>query len=116
MPTKCLATFLVYPTLCSSSGLLTLLHLAKLQRQLFVLLETSVFLVFLDLADLISKAVFQIWKSPAAICTTQIIKESLPLSLQTECVGSPTHQQQITCCNLSRGCSDGLVRNALANV
>lgn len=113
---NCLATFLVCPTLCSSPGLLTLLYLAKLQCQLFALLETFVLLVFLDLADLISKAIFQIWKSFAAICATQAIKESLPLSPQVGCVRSPTHQQVITCCNVSSSYSDGLVRNALTHV
>lgn len=63
---NCLATFLVCPTFCSSSGLLTLLHLPKLQRQLFALLETFVLLVFLDVADLISKAIFQLRNKPCS--------------------------------------------------
>ena len=113
---NCLATFLVCPTLCSSPGLLTLLHLAKLQCQLFALLETFVLLVFLDLADLISKAIFQIWKNLAGICAAQVIKVSLPLSLQIEGVGSPTHQPETAYFNVSRSYSDGLVRNALTNV
>lgn len=74
------------------AGLLTLSHLAKLQSQVFALLETFVLLVFLDLADLISEAILQIWKSLAAMCAIQVIKKSLPLSLQIEHVGSPKHQ------------------------
>lgn len=108
---NCLAAFLVCPILCSSPGLLTLLHLAKLPRQLFALLETVVLLVFLDLAHLISKAIFRIWKSLAATCATQVTKESLVLFLQIDYVGLPTHQQEITCCNVSSNRSDGLVRN-----
>lgn len=94
---KCLAPFLVFPALCSSPGLLTLLHLAKRQCQLFALLQTSVLLVFLGLADLISTAALQIWDSHAALCATQAIEESFLLSLQIKCVGSPRHQQEITC-------------------
>lgn len=61
---NCLATSLGCPTLCSSPGLLTMLHLAKLQCQLFALLGTFVLQVFLDLADQISKAFYSGLEEP----------------------------------------------------
>lgn len=61
---NCLATSLGCPTLCSSSGLLTMLCLAKLQCQLFALLGTFVLQVFLDLSDPISKAFFSDLEEP----------------------------------------------------
>lgn len=73
---NCLATSLGCPTLCSSPGLLTVLHLAKLQCQLFALLETFVPQVFLDLADLISIAFFQIWKSLTS--TNRSLRKAFP--------------------------------------
>lgn len=61
---NCLATSLGCPTLYSSPALLTVSHLAKLQCQLFALLGTFVLQVFLDLADLISKALFSDLEEP----------------------------------------------------
>lgn len=89
MPTKskCLATFSSFPVLWSFPGLLTLVHLAELQHQLSALLEIIALLFVLDLSDLISKAISQIWRSHAAICIARVIRESLPLSLHMECVG-----------------------------
>lgn len=89
MPTKskCLATFSSFPVLWSFPGLLTLVHLAELQHQLSALLEIIALLFVLDLSDLISKAISQIWRSHAAICIAQVIRESFPLSLHMECVG-----------------------------